>query len=285
MLTGRNGQAAKAGEPEIRLLTTVEDMELVRLLEQRVWGKEPTPTHQTFTAAKNGGLVIGAFLDGQLIGFSYGFPGIQEGSTYLYSHMLGIDPDYRQKGLGRKLKEEQAQYARLHGYQLIRWMFDPLEARNAYLNISKLGGIVSTYWEDYYGEMNDEFNSGLPTDRFRIDWWIESQRVKMHEFPKLQEYACPYRTELSEGGHPVLVSGGQPAEAPAFEVPVPAHFQKLKKDDPALALDWRLKTRNIFSSAFAGGYIVTDVRRTDGEVHYYRLIKKNGSSVLRQIVK
>src|SRR5690606_18217859 len=124
-----------------------------------------------------GGLLIGAFIGDRAVGFQYSFAGFDGKKPYLCSHMLALLPEYRHSGLGSALKWRQAEMAREIGYDWIQWTFDPLESRNAYLNIRKLGGMVSTYWENCYGEMKDSLNAGLPTDRFRLDWWINSPRV------------------------------------------------------------------------------------------------------------
>src|SRR5699024_188214 len=120
------------------------EMEAVYELETRIWETEIVPPHQTITVVRNGGLMLGAYDGEKLIGFSYSFPGFANDERYLCSHMLGIHPDYRSRGIGRQLKEVQLKTARSMGYKKITWTFDPLETRNAYLNLSKLRGISNT---------------------------------------------------------------------------------------------------------------------------------------------
>jgi predicted GNAT superfamily acetyltransferase len=91
--------------------------------------------------------------------------------------MLGVHPEYRDHGVGFALKRAQWQMVRHQGLDRITWTFDPLLSRNANLNISKLGAVCNTYLRNVYGELRDELNSGLPTDRFQVDWWVNSQRV------------------------------------------------------------------------------------------------------------
>ena len=111
----------------IRSLTTTTELEDVRTLESRVWGEEEaTPVHQTLTAVKNGGLVLGAFLDEKLIGFQYSFPGFDGNCVYLCSHILSVDPAYRSMGIGAKLKHAQRQESKKKGYSYIRCTYDPL---------------------------------------------------------------------------------------------------------------------------------------------------------------
>src|SRR5699024_4480105 len=106
------------------------------------------------------------------------FPGYQGKEVYLCSHMLGIDPAYRSQGIGEQLKWEQQRIAKQLGYQVITWTFDPLQTRNAYLNLTKLRGISSTYVENCYGTLNDGLNKGLPTDRLEVAWHIASSYVE-----------------------------------------------------------------------------------------------------------
>ncbi|WP_213422731.1 GNAT family N-acetyltransferase [Bhargavaea massiliensis] len=242
-------------------------------LERAVWGSA-TPPQQFMTAMKNGGLLIGAFIGGQAVGFQYSFAGFDGKRPYLCSHMLALLPEYRHSGLGAAIKRHQAELAREIGYDWIQWTFDPLESRNAYLNIRKLGGVVSTYWENCYGEMKDPLNAGLPTDRFRLDWWIDSTRVTDGIRQPELTAAHPYTVSFSGSGQPVLDEAGSVPDADAFVVPVPADFQAMRKEDMALAIDWRKKTRGIFTEAFRTGYMLADVRRKDSLLNEYILYRK-----------
>ncbi|MEK3935608.1 GNAT family N-acetyltransferase [Sporosarcina sp. FSL W7-1349] len=263
-------------ELEIRLLQTNKEMPLVQELERTVWGMDPIPTHQTVTAVKNGGIMLGAFDEDKLVGFSYGFTGFANGQTYLCSHMLGVHPEYQLMGIGKLLKDEQLKTARDMGYDLITWTFDPLESRNAYLNLSKLYGICDTYLENCYGEMADGLNKGLPTDRFQVSWWINSKRVTEKWNPSIAEYHRPFEVEETDKGNPVLRYDENILNLTkdGIEVPVPQHFQLIKGSEPELALDWRIKTRGIFQKLFDEDYAVVGVNRTSGPVHYYQCVKK-----------
>ena len=260
----------------IRKLTTIEEMRLVQPLEQKVWGATPIPIHQTFTAAKNGGLVIGAFIGDEIVGFSYSFPGFANGQTFLCSHMLGIHPDYQLMGIGKQLKDEQLKLAVEMGYELITWTFDPLESRNAYLNTTKLYGICNTYLENWYGEMDDGLNKGLPTDRFKIEWWISSERVEGQWNPEILSYARPFTVGQSTKGNPtiLLVEKEIPTYNEGIEIPIPEHYQLIKKNEPELALDWRMKIRTIFQTLFASGYALIGVNKSTEGVHYYQVVKR-----------
>ena len=259
----------------IRVMKTSKDMQRVQQLEKLVWDAEPIPIHQTMTAVKHGGLMLGAYKEDELVGFSYGFSGFSNGQTYLCSHMLGIHPDYRSTGIGKLLKEEQLKMAKEMGYELIIWTFDPLESRNAYLNSSKLYGICNKYIENCYGMMEDGLNKGLPTDRFQIDWWINSERVQEKWTPTITDYERPFEVQQSVGGNPMLQLKTFMPVAEGIEVPVPHDFQQIKVVDPELALDWRMKTRTIFKQLFAAEYALVGVNRSEGNLHHYQFIKKS----------
>jgi predicted GNAT superfamily acetyltransferase len=260
----------------IRLIETPEEMTLVEQLQRDVWPDSETdvvPLHMLITAVHNGGLVLGAFIEEKMIGFVFGFPGIEttpDGPRPKHcSHMMGIHPDYRDGGVGFALKRAQWQMVRHQGLDHITWTYDPLLSRNAYLNIAKLGAVCVTYRRSEYGDMRDGLNIGLPSDRFQLDWWINTQRVKSrlgkHPRPTLK---LIHTTRA--GLHPfyplhpsALGLVCPPEHIPPFEdrlllAEIPADFLALKSADFALARDWRFFTCDFFETAFEKKYIVTD---------------------------
>ncbi|MDO9299752.1 MAG: GNAT family N-acetyltransferase [Anaerolineales bacterium] len=268
----------------IRLIETPEEMRDVEELQRVVWPDSETdvvPLHMLITAVHNGGLVLGAFAEEKMIGFVFGFPGIEitpDGPRPKHcSHMMGIHPDHRDGGIGFALKRAQWQMVRHQGLDHITWTYDPLLSRNAYLNIAKLGAVCVNYRRSEYGDMRDGLNAGLPSDRFQVDWWINTQRVKS----RLSKRSRPTLklTHVARSGlHPLYplhtstlrhAQGGalslvQPPEhVPPFEdrlllAEIPVDFQSLKSADFALARDWRFFTRELFETAFDKKYIVTD---------------------------
>ncbi|WP_144509637.1 GNAT family N-acetyltransferase [Bacillus sp. FJAT-22090] len=260
----------------IRVLKTTEDMLLVQQLEETIWGMDAIPIHQTLTAVKNGGIIIGAFDGEKLVGFSYGFPGFKNKETYLCSHMLGIHPDYQIQGIGKRLKDEQLLVAKDMGYNLIIWTFDPLESRNAYLNVTKLYGIVDTYIENCYGEMTGGINAGLPTDRLQVEWRITSERVQEKWMPKHIIYENLFQIEYPKEDLPVLVEPELFAPSgQGYEVPIPKQFQAMKTASPEIALNWRLQIRKVIQTLFSSGYALVSVRNTDEPVSYYQFVQKS----------
>ncbi|KOS59761.1 GNAT family N-acetyltransferase [Lysinibacillus agricola] len=254
---------------DVREIKTIEQLEQVQQLEYNVWGMPPIPIHQTLTAVKNGGVVVGAYDGDQLVGFSYGFSGFREGKSYLCSHMLGIDENYRSQGIGEKLKYAQQAIAIERGYDLMVWTFDPLETRNGFLNLSKLNGICYTYIENCYGEMQDGLNKGLPSDRFEVSWHITSNYVGKKVSIDATNVIPVASYVLNEQGFPRLeLTENLKYNEDFYTLPVPKDFQVLKAQDPALALDWRFKTRHILQRLFAQGYAAVQLQQRENYNEY-----------------
>jgi predicted GNAT superfamily acetyltransferase len=265
----------------LAVLHTPAEMAEVEALQRAVWpgvDLDTVPAHVLLTAEHNGGLVAGAWVSERLAGFVFGFLGFHEvgGGRRLKhcSHMLGVHPDFRGAGIGYALKAFQRTHVLRQGLDLITWTYDPLLARNAQLNIARLGAICNTYLPDLYGPMRDGLNAGLPSDRFQVDWWITSRRVADRLIGMPAER--PRYTHLPASGAEWINRPGPdgpeppeplPPEAPTAAtvlVAIPADFLALKAADPGLALRWRLATRAAFETLFQRGYAVTDfVREPD----------------------
>jgi predicted GNAT superfamily acetyltransferase len=281
--------------PVIKILESPEDMTSVEELQRAVWPGSETdivPAHLLITATHNGGLVIGAFVEGQIIGFVFGFPGIEfipDGPRPKHcSHMMGIHPNHRDSGVGFALKRAQWQMVRHQGLDHITWTYDPLLSRNAYLNIAKLGAVCNTYRRSEYGEMRDGLNAGLPSDRFQVDWWVNTRRVerrlskrprrplKLENFSKaeLQPLYTPYSGISALMQPPEHFST---LEGRLVLAEIPSDFSALKDADFSLARDWRFFSREVFETAFAAGYIVTDFVYDQSRSFY---VLTNGESTL-----
>ena len=265
----------------IKRIETIDDFEKVYQLDLKVWGTEPVPVHQIITAAKNGGIVLGSFLEERLVGFLYSFAGFKNGEVYLCSHQMGVDPEYRNHGIGAQLKLRQAEEARLLGYKKICWTFDPLQSRNGYLNIAKLGAICSNYIENCYGELNDGFNKNMPSDRFNVEWLIDSPYLEKRQalFANIEVKSEGMVLDWRErdDGFPEAVSldNRNDTDSTILFVPIPVNIQEMKNEDPGLALDWRLQTRTVFQRLFADGWaVVYIVRKPNKLIQYYVLLKR-----------
>jgi len=285
----------------IRLLETSEEVTAVEALQRLVWPGSETdivPAHLLVTVAHNGGIVLGAFAGERLVGFVFGFPGLDfvpDGPHPKHcSHQLGVHPDWRDSGLGFALKRAQWQMVRHQGLGHVTWTYDPLLSRNAYLNIAKLGAVCNTYRRTEYGEMRDGLNVGLPSDRFQVDWWINTKRVE-------QRLSRRRRTPLgldhfAKAGIQPMYSlvpdpGGWRRPPEHFSFPeerlalaeIPSDFLALKSADFSLARDWRFFSREVFEAAFTAGYLVTDfVFERSGVAPRSLYVLSHGESILAE---
>jgi len=167
---------------EIHQLTQLEEFATVVRLQREIWGfddVELLPQRLFVVADKIGGQVLGAFDHGKMVAFCLGIPGLKPGGRYyIHSHMMGVLPPYRNGGLGRRLKLEQRTWALNRDVDLIEWTFDPLQIKNAFFNIERLGVIIRRYVHNQYGTTTSTLHGGLPTDRLVPEWWIRSPRVE-----------------------------------------------------------------------------------------------------------
>ncbi|SDI71793.1 GNAT family N-acetyltransferase [Natribacillus halophilus] len=253
---------------EIRPLTTMKELQQLQEVEAAVWDMAPIPVHQTFTVLNHGGVILGAFDGDKMVGFLNSFPGFAEGKVYLCSHMLGILPEYRKSGLGRDMKNKQAEVARNTGYDLITWTFDPLESLNAFFNIQKLKAKGVAYKENHYGAMDDDLNQGLPTDRIQIEWDLHEQNNDRNVHFEKESIL------LDKDGHgqPTMFAHRYEQKAGPWFLAVPENFQTIKQEDFQRAREWRYQTRKVFQTLFNDGYQAKGViRGQESQTSYYML--------------
>jgi predicted GNAT superfamily acetyltransferase len=260
---------------EIRTLTTIGEFRQVFELEQAIWGyaslEDTVPVMMLLVSAKIGGLVIGAFDNGRLVGFVYALPGIRGGRPFQWSHMLGVVPEYRATGLGWRLKVEQRRVAMETGLDLIAWTYDPLQAPNARLNLAKLGAIAREYLLDVYPGSTSALHAGTPTDRLVAEWWLGSERV-VERLSAVARRAAERRAgegvvsieavpvnAVREAGRWLLPDGHDlSADARRLAVTIPTGFTELQQHNLPLAQAWRSATREIFLTYLARSYQVVD---------------------------
>jgi len=169
------------GAVTLRHCHGIEEFRACVALQKEVWNftdAELVPLRMFVVADKVGGQVMGAFAGDTMIAFALSVPGTRTGHVYLHSHMLAVRKDYRNGGLGRRLKLMQREDALARGIELIEWTFDPLEIKNAYLNLEKLGAIARRYNINQYGITSSPLQGGLPSDRLIAEWWLKSKRVE-----------------------------------------------------------------------------------------------------------
>lgn len=270
-----------------RRIETHEDYRAVEDLQAQVWGsdvRDIVPLHLLLTAGKNGGVTLGAFdtdlmPPDDLVGFVFGFVGLTaEGQVKHCSHMLGVLPQYRDRGIGEELKRRQRDYVLAQGITLMTWTFDPLQSRNARLNIRKLGAVCHTYARNLYGTMSDQLNAGVPSDRFEVEWHLASRHVERrlaHAEPApllaaLMAHGVPVLNEAPPGAADAPASVGRAPSGDSVLIRFPTDMQMIKQTRPAEALTWRMQVRDLCETAFASGYTVVDVL-SEGACSYYLL--------------
>lgn len=231
------------GSAAIRKCEALEEMQACFALQREVWkfsDAELVPVRIFVLANKIGGHVMGAFEGRELIGFALAIPGMRNGQSYLHSHMLAVRQQYRNAGLGRRLKLHQREEALARGFELMEWTFDPLEIKNAYLNIEKLGAIARRYNVNQYGITTSPLQGGLPSDRLVAEWWMKSRWVEA-----------------------VLASGHRPKFDARGSVAVPAEIYEWKAaaETRPRALAVQEKNREEFTKAFAGRLAVLGYER------------------------
>lgn len=221
------------GSIVIRNCTGIEEFKACVSLQKDVWKFEDAdlvPLRMFVVAEKVGGQVIGAFEGDSLLGYVFSVPGTRAGHSYLHSHMLAVGEHHRNRGLGRALKLAQRQDALKQGFELIEWTFDPLEIKNAWLNIAKLGAIARRYYENHYGYTSSVLHQGLPTDRLVAEWWLKSRRVLN-----------------------LLDSGKEPAVHTLKEIKVPGEIYSWKSsaEERHKAAEVQIRNRKEFVQAFS----------------------------------
>lgn len=247
-------QDGEQGSDLVRIAQVKElkDFEQCVDVQLAVWGYSDgdlIPKRVFIVASAIGGQVIGAFAGEKLVGFVMSIPGYRDGRSYLHSHMLAVLPAYRNGGLGRKLKLAQREEAISRGFERMEWTFDPLEIKNAHLNIARLGAIVRRYMPDFYGPSTSPLQGNLPTDRLVAEWWLGSERVKR----ALGELG---------GGNPqqTAENSGKPVERIA--VPGAVYEWKRNPEQRSLALSLQASNRLELQDAFARGLAVTGYERS-----------------------
>lgn len=227
----------------IRNCHDLEELRAAVTLQKEVWNftdAELVPLRLFVVAEKVGGQVIGAFNGKVMVGFALAVPGVRAGHPYLHSHMLAVRKDFRNAGLGRRIKLFQRGEALAHSFELIEWTFDPLEIKNAYLNIEKLGAIARRYSLNQYGITSSPLQGGLPTDRLIAEWWLKSRRVES-----------------------LLTKGSVPAVPAATTISVPAAIYEWKASPNTRGRAQQIQesNREHFLEAFADGLAVLGYER------------------------
>jgi len=255
----------------IRRPKSVEEYRAIMDVMKSAWRMkdytEAVPAHFIKSIDDNGGVVLVAEEDGRIVGFVLGIVGYKDGRIYHYSHMTGVVEEYKYRGIGFKLKLAQRKEVLKQGLDLITWTFDPLQGLNARFNFAKLGVVCNKFYVNYYGEIRDGINVGMPTDRFKVEWWIKSQRVlkkikgelpppPLNEALKVGELI----TETIEvaPGIRKIISTKKPVEDVVI-AEIPGDLNTVREYSLDLAIEWKLKMRKVFQELFEKSYIAFEV--------------------------
>jgi predicted GNAT superfamily acetyltransferase len=212
----------------IRPLQEAQEMRAGVELQQRIWGYadiDIVPDQMFIVARESGGQVLAAFQGDEPIGFALAFAGFHHGTAYLHSHMVGVAPEYQDRGVGHMLKLAQRADAIVRGINLIEWTFDPLQLKNAYFNLVRVGAIVRRYIPNFYGRTSSPLHAGLPTDRLVAEWWIQSAQVQT----LLSGKPIATKTECARISIPTgirEISSNEPIEAEKIQLRVREQFER-----------------------------------------------------------
>ncbi len=243
--------AGSQAAPVIAIRQLHEHAEFVEAvqLQQIIWGfadVDLLPVRLFIVASKVGGHAFGAYDGDQMVGFCLAIPGLKpRGQYYLHSHMLGVLPAYRDYGIGRQLKLAQREEALGRAIDLIEWTFDPLEIKNAFFNIERLGAIVRRFLPNQYGATSSLLNAGLPTDRLVAEWYVRSNRANS-------------------------IIGHEPFQRPLVEarISLPLNIGELRTGQPETVREIQKTIGEQFQQHFAAGLAVIGFERTSESGNY-----------------
>jgi predicted GNAT superfamily acetyltransferase len=238
-------------ETTIRECSTIEEFDRCVALQREAFGLpdlELSPRRHLIVSRQAGGWTLGAFVADRMVGFVHHLAAVRGDNAILgYSHMMAVAKDYQNKGVGARLKWAQRERALRDGRKLIKWTWDPMMARNAHFNLNRLGAVVETYFDNFYGlDYGADEHLGLPSDRLSATWNIDSARVHA----------------LAKG-----------AEAP-FEgkrvgtIAIPADWNAFVTRDGQRALDEQTRVRAEFHKAFAENFICAGFERGQEQSRY-----------------
>jgi predicted GNAT superfamily acetyltransferase len=274
---------------EIRPFQTPEEYRACVELQEETWGpdfSERVPMSLLQVSQRLGGVAAGAWDHaGRLLGFVFGLTGLEGKKPVHWSDMLAVRPELRDEGLGWRLKTYQRRLLLDRGIKVCYWSFDPLESRNAYLNLAKLGAVVREYVVDMYGSSDSPLHRGIGTDRFVALWKMDSARVESRLVARERPVGFAELSSLPRAfgieGEPDLPIPGAPSLPPVLPprllVPIPARIQDVKSRAPAIARSWREATRHVFTRTVGKSYEVIELLRGEGPVSYYLLERRRGA--------
>jgi chorismate synthase len=261
---------------DIRPLHTIPELEEAADVQTAVWGLNPrnvVPSSITHVLTMRGGLVLGAYDAERMIGMLLALPARDHEEWILWSHMTGVLRQYQGRGIGAALKRSQREWALAQGYRRIGWTVDPLQRGNAHFNFHLLGQEAAltarTYHVNFYGDMDDDINRGLPSDRIEAMWCIDQ--------PSLHEAFDPETSNILSVGEALQPVGTDQWDASTIQIALPRNLEAIRRAAADGVLAWRLALREKLQEAFARGYAIVDFSSADGSDNY--ILKRNGDSL------
>jgi predicted GNAT superfamily acetyltransferase len=256
----------------IRDLESFEDLSRTQVLEKRIWelsDLDVMPMTLAIAIRRAGSIWLGAFDGEQLVGFAFGFLGMEHGELTLHSHVLGVLPEYRDSNLGHKLKLAQRERALAMRVQQMTWTFDPLQSKNAHLNFDKLGVVSDTYKVDFYGPETSSTLHRNGTDRLWVRWPMASRRVQTRlqgksNRPEMVDALATVLplVQFNGDGKPKRNDLSAALSRQRIAIEIPSDIGALEGKNPEQAREWRLATRWAFSEALKAGFFVAEFCRT-----------------------
>ncbi|HUI41155.1 MAG TPA: hypothetical protein VL523_04220 [Terriglobia bacterium] len=247
----------------VRLLRALDEFRRCEQIQENVWGAAGASAELLQVTQKNGGLVLGSFAGPRLVGFLYAFLGRRRGRLIHWSHLMAVEAAFRDCGLGFRMKVEHRRHALARGIRVIAWTFDPLQSRNAALNLGRLGARVDEFLPDCYGHFPSAIERGLASDRFVVEWPIATRRVQrrlagegLPSFPA--SAAIVNETRLDSRGLPANRRLRLNLSTPRLLVEIPKDTDLMRALDLKLAARWRAETRRVFQHYLRAGYRVRD---------------------------
>lgn len=251
--------------PQIRVLHRLEEFRACERIQEAVWGNVGVSSELLTVTQEYGGAVLGAIVAGRVVGCLYAFLARRHGRLIHWSHIMAVQPEYRDQGLGFRMKLAHRELALRQGIKSICWTYDPLQSRNAALNVARLGARVEEYIPNCYGRFASRIEKSLPSDRFVVNWRIATpavtQRLRKSVPPRPHDLSSLPRaneTKLNARGLLVNASIHLSAHTPRVLVEIPSNTDAVRARDLKLAQRWRFDTRRIFQHYFAARYRVED---------------------------
>jgi len=278
---------------EIRKIADINELEGIVEVEKSAWNmpdyREAVPVHMLRALKDNGGLILGAFSNGNLIGFSFGWIVGCGSSAYFYSHMSGVRHSHKYKNIGFRLKLKQREEVLKMGIKLIKWTFDPLQALNLNFNLEKLGVIARNYKKNYYGNIRDSINRGLDSDRVEAEWYLDSNHV-IRRIEGIDKTPPPNELVKNGGrividrqlkfGMEVPVKKDFAIDVKTILIAIPKEISSIRNASIDIARAWRQYTREAYEFYLGKGYILSGFSKDEEGNGYAILFHSNLNDIL-----